>query len=159
MSTRIHRCVEAARAGQEPTLICRVPSGWLVMCDMQYLPGYCILQPDPVVASLNDMPLQNRAQYLCDMALVGDALLEVTGAHRINYGIMGNSEPALHAHIVPRYLTEPADILHGLPWSYPPEVLHGRDFDPVRDRELMQKIADAVQSRLNPNPPVDNSVQ
>lgn len=148
MTTRIHRCVQAARAGSEPALVCRVPSGWVVMCDMQYLPGYLILQPDPVVDSLNDLPVEDRAQYLCDMALVGDALLEVTGALRINYAIMGNSEPALHAHIVPRYPDEPDEIRHGLPWGYPPEVLHGRNFDPARDRELMQRIAGAILRRL-----------
>lgn len=148
MTTRIHRCVAAARAGTEPTLICRMPSGWLVMCDMQYLPGYCILQPDPVVPSLNDLPVDQRARYLCDMALVGDALLQVTGAHRINYAIMGNSEEALHAHIVPRYPSEPDDMRHNHPWAYPPEVLHGRNFDPQRDRELMQKLAAEIERRL-----------
>jgi diadenosine tetraphosphate (Ap4A) HIT family hydrolase len=51
------------------------------------------------------------------MTLIGDALLEVTGVFRINYGIMGNSDPCLHTHIVPRYLTEPEKFRQGLPWS------------------------------------------
>ena len=148
MNTYIHQQVEAARRGTAPALICRVPSGWVVLCDMQFLPGYCILLPDPVVKSLNDLDRQGRADYLCDMALVGDALMEVTGAYRINYGIMGNSDPALHAHIVPRYLSEPDDLRKGLPWSYAPEVLETKTFDPERDRGLMQKIADAIQKRL-----------
>lgn len=152
MTTRIHRSVQAARAGTEATVICRMPSSWLVMCDMQYLPGYCILLPDPVVDSINDMPVDARGDYLCDMALAGDALLEVTGALRINYAIFGNSEPALHAHIVPRYASEPDEIRHGPPWAYPPEVLHGRNFDPARDRELMEKIAAAIQRRLQKDP-------
>ena len=153
MSTRIHRCVEAARAGTEPALVCRVPSGWVVMCDMQYLPGYCILQPDPVVDSLNDLEPDKRAQYLCDMALVGDALLEVTGSTRINYAIFGNSEPALHAHIVPRFLSEPDEIRQGPPWAYPQAVMDARRFDAVRDRELMQRLAAAIQRRLGaPDP-------
>ena len=50
------------------------------------------------------------------MALVGDALLEVTGAYRINYAILGNTDPALHAHIVPRFLTEPDEYRKGPPW-------------------------------------------
>ena len=51
------------------------------------------------------------------MTLIGDALLEVTGANRINYGIMGNPDPFLHTHIVPRNLTEPEKFREGLPWS------------------------------------------
>jgi diadenosine tetraphosphate (Ap4A) HIT family hydrolase len=148
MTTPIHQQVEAARAGVLPSLICRVPSGWVVLCNMQFLSGYCILLPDPVVKSLNDLDRQQRADYLCDMALVGDVLMEVTGAYRINYGIMGNSDPVLHAHIVPRYLSEPDDLRSGLPWSYAPEILETQTFDLERDRELMYKIADAIQKRL-----------
>ena len=41
------------------------------------------------------------------MYRAGDALLEVTDAYRINYEILGNSDAALHAHIIPRYKNEP----------------------------------------------------
>lgn len=148
MTTFIHQQVEQARAGQLPAVICRLTSGWAVMCNMQFLSGYTILLPDPVVGSLNDLTRQQRADYLCDMALIGDALLEVTGAYRINYGIMGNSDPALHAHIVPRYQDEPEALLHGLPWSYPQEEMDAIRFDARRDATLMRRLATALQRRL-----------
>jgi diadenosine tetraphosphate (Ap4A) HIT family hydrolase len=44
------------------------------------------------------------------MAHLGDAILQVTSADRINYGILGNSEPELHAHLFPRYTTEQAEL-------------------------------------------------
>ncbi|HPH96034.1 MAG TPA: hypothetical protein PKW33_05005 [Anaerolineaceae bacterium] len=147
MTTYIHQQVEQARAGCLPSLICRMASGWAVMCNMQFLSGYTILLPDPVAGSLNDLTRQQRADYLCDMALIGDALLEVTGAYRINYGIMGNSDPALHAHIVPRYLDEPETLLHGLPWSYPQEEINSLRFDAERDANLMRRLAEAVKQR------------
>ena len=128
--------VKAARAGVEPALICQVPSGWVVLCSIQYLRGYCILLPDPVVPSLNDLTRQQRSDYLCDMSIVGDALLEVTGAHRINYAILGNSDQVLHAHIVPRYLTEPDEFRFNTPWSYPERIMKTASFDPDRDRDL-----------------------
>lgn len=140
--------VEAARAGLEPALICQVPSGWVVLCTMQYLCGYCILLPDPVVPSLNDLTREQRADYLCDMSTVGDALLEVTGACRINYAIMGNSDQVLHAHIVPRYLTEPDEFRSNTPWSYPQEIMDNTLFDYDRDKDLMSKISDAIRKRL-----------
>ena len=140
--------VAAARAGQEPALVCQVPSGWVVLCQMQFLPGYCILLPDPVVGSLNDLALPERAQCLVDMTRVGDALLAVTGAYRINYAILGNSDPALHAHIVPRYLDEPEPQRTGLPWSYTQEEMHNRMFDPERDRSLLEKMRFEIQTHL-----------
>jgi diadenosine tetraphosphate (Ap4A) HIT family hydrolase len=52
------------------------------------------------------------------MALLGDALLEVTGATRINYEILGNLEPALHAHLFPRYDSEAEAFRSGPVWLY-----------------------------------------
>lgn len=146
--TLIHRNVAACRAGAFAPLICRMPSGWAVLCDMQYLRGYTILLADPVVPSLNALERAARAAYLLDMAVIGDALLEVTGACRINYATMGNSEPALHTHIVPRYSSEPDANRKIGPWSYPDEILHGTPFDPARDAELIAQLARAIQKRV-----------
>jgi diadenosine tetraphosphate (Ap4A) HIT family hydrolase len=117
---------------------------------MQFLHGYCILLPDPVVQSLNDLNRLQRAEYLGDMAMVGDALMEVTGAYRINYVIAGNSDPYLHAHIVPRYLTEPDELRKGLPWSHPHSERDSILFDLERDRPLMQQLRDAIEKRILP---------
>jgi diadenosine tetraphosphate (Ap4A) HIT family hydrolase len=148
MPMTIPERIAAARAGTNPTVICKVSCGWAVMCDMQYLRGYCILLADPSVGSINNLDVLQRAKYLGDMVLVGDALLEATGAYRINYGILGNSDPFLHAHIVPRYLTEPDDLRNGLPWAYPEKLVEASRFDPERDKELMGRIAAAIQKRM-----------
>ncbi len=87
------------------------------MGEQQVLPGYCVLLPDPVVPHLNGLRLPQRAQFLTDMALVGDALLQVTGALRINYAMFGNVEPALHAHIFPRYANELLATKNAQPWA------------------------------------------
>src|SRR4030042_2880426 len=148
MKTMIHRRVEAARAGTNPTVICRVPSGWVVMADVQILPGYCILLHDPVVPDLNSLDEKQRARYLEDMALIGDALLEVTDAYRINYAIMCNTVPFLHAHIFPRYMSEPEELRRTHVWSYERENLPLTKFDTKRDKKLMQDIGQAIQRRL-----------
>ncbi|MBK9924218.1 MAG: hypothetical protein IPP66_02905 [Anaerolineales bacterium] len=140
--------VEAARAGVEPALICQVPSGWVVLANWQFLRGYCIQMPDPVVPSLNDLMPPARTAYLNDMAIIGDALLEVTGAYRINYAIMGNSDQVLHSHIVPRYLTEPDEFRMSNPWTYPSEIMEATLFDSERDKDLLIQIKIAIRKRL-----------
>jgi diadenosine tetraphosphate (Ap4A) HIT family hydrolase len=144
----ISKQVEAARTGTEPALICRVPSGWVVLCNSQFLRGYCIQMVDPVVSSLNDLTQPERATYLTDMAIIGDALLEATGAYRINYAILGNSDQVLHSHIVPRYLTEPEVLRKGTPWSYPRETMDGTLFNYDRDKDLLLQIKNAIRKRL-----------
>ena len=148
MPTLTHPRVETARAGTDPAVICRVPSGWVFLCNQQFLSGYAILTADPVVDSLNALSRAERAQFMDDMGVVGDALLAVTGACRINYAVMGNSDPVLHAHIIPRYLSEPEERLHDLPWLYEPEILNGRMFDPLRDRDLMDALRVEIHKRL-----------
>ena len=110
--------VTLAREGKNPYVICRMASGWAVMGDVQFLPGYCLLLPDPVVPSLNDLSEPARATYLKDMVTLGDAMLKVTGATRINYEILGNSEPELHAHLFPRYASEPDEFRTKPAWFY-----------------------------------------
>jgi len=139
---------QPADPGRDPALVCRLPSGLVFLCDMQYLRGYSILQADPQVESINALDPQARAVYLRDMVLIGDALLEVTGAYRINYATLGNSLAVLHTHIVPRYLSEPETLRLGGPWSYPQKQIDALRFDAERDRELMRQLAAAIQKRL-----------
>jgi diadenosine tetraphosphate (Ap4A) HIT family hydrolase len=104
--TAIHQQVDAARRGELPRVITRMPSGWAVLGDPQITRGYCLLLPDPVVPHLNALTGEARDQFLRDMAALGDAVLAATGAERINYEILGNVEPALHAHVIPRHASE-----------------------------------------------------
>lgn len=135
----IEERVQLARDGQNPYVIARVPSGWVVIGDVQPLPGYCLLLADPVVASLNALDRAGRIQYSLDMIRVGDALLAATSAVRVNYETLGNSEPALHTHIVPRYRNEteenrrrPAFMSYS--WA------EARPFDPVADAPFMARM-------------------
>ncbi|MBI5031515.1 MAG: hypothetical protein HZB51_13380 [Chloroflexi bacterium] len=148
MSTLVHRRVEMARAGTNPMVICRVPSGWMVLGDTQFLQGYSLLLPDPVVPDLNALEGQRRIEFLRDMSILGDALLEVTGAFRINYSILGNLDPALHAHVTPRYMTEPDEFRAGPAWNYPKNQTDAVPFDYERDKQLMKQIAAAMRRRL-----------
>ncbi len=147
MKTLIHKRVELAQAGTNPTVICRMPSGWAVLGDTQFIPGYCLLLPDPVVPDLNALDAEARRQYLYDMTVIGDALLEVTDAYRINYETLGNAEPALHTHIFPRYRSELEEYLRGPVFSYPREQRGSRPFDPPRDQHLIQQLAEAIRRK------------
>jgi diadenosine tetraphosphate (Ap4A) HIT family hydrolase len=110
MSLTIRERIERARSNADASLVCRMPSGWLILADAQPVEGYCILMSDPIVTSLNELKGEARGQYLADTVRVGDALLSVTNSHRINYETWGNIDPSLHTHIVPRYMSEPEEL-------------------------------------------------
>jgi diadenosine tetraphosphate (Ap4A) HIT family hydrolase len=146
--TLIHERVALAKEKRNPAVICRMPSGWAVIGDSQFLPGYCLLLADPVVPSLNEMDVSHRSNFLNDMALIGDALLECTEAYRINYEILGNHDAALHAHIFPRYLSEPADRIKGPVWYYPHDLRQSVKIDYARDRLLIDSLREEITSKL-----------
>jgi diadenosine tetraphosphate (Ap4A) HIT family hydrolase len=141
--TAIHRHVAAARAGREPRVIARLFCGWAVFGERQFLRGYALLLPDPVVPSLNALGAHERTLFLQDLARLGDAVLKVTGAERINYAILGNLEPALHAHVIPRYADEPETLRTAHPWMYDWEAA------PLFDRASFQDLADALLKELS----------
>jgi diadenosine tetraphosphate (Ap4A) HIT family hydrolase len=142
VTTAIHRRVDALRAGSDRTFIARLASGWAVMGERQVLPGYCLLLPDPVVPTLNSLAIAERTQFLSDMAALGDAVQKVTRALRINYAILGNLEPALHAHVIPRFHDEPAQYAATHPWAY--DWNAAAAFDPEQHRELRNRIHAAL---------------
>lgn len=146
--TVIHERVEAAREGKNPRVIARLGSGWAVLGDTQFLRGYCLLLPDPVVGSLNDLDEEGRSAYLLDMTRLGDAVLRVCRPRRINYEILGNLEPALHAHVFPRYTEEPEHLRTRPVWLYPQEAWTGADhaFGPEKHAGLMHALAVALGS-------------
>jgi diadenosine tetraphosphate (Ap4A) HIT family hydrolase len=65
---------------------------------------------------------------------------------RINYEILGNSDPQLHGHVFPRYLWEPAEMRHGPVWRYPdlhdPRYELGSQHDDLREalRGALDKV-------------------
>ncbi|MDA8201582.1 MAG: hypothetical protein M0Z49_02250 [Chloroflexi bacterium] len=141
--------VELARRGANDTVICRLPSGWAVLGDVQFLLGYCLLLADPVVANLNDLDDPHRARFLGDMTRLGDAILRVTSADRINYEILGNSEPELHAHVFPRYANEPSDLRRLPPWFY--DWTSAPRYDAEAHAELREALRKALLTDGGPD--------
>jgi diadenosine tetraphosphate (Ap4A) HIT family hydrolase len=140
--TAIHTQVIAAREGRDARVIARLFSGWAVFGARQFVRGYALLLPDPVVPNLNALGARERIAFLSDMSRLGDALLKVTGATRINYAIFGNQEPALHAHVIPRYADEPEALRTAQPWAYDWSAA------PAFDRAGCQDLASSLRREL-----------
>jgi len=142
LSTAIHRRVERLRAGDEPTLIARLPAGWAVFGEQQFVAGYSLLLPDPVVPDLHALTSHAQQAFLADMARLGAAVQAATDALRINYAIFGNQEPALHAHVIPRFADEAEELRTTHPWAY--DWSRAPALDPMRVVSLRGRIIAAL---------------
>jgi diadenosine tetraphosphate (Ap4A) HIT family hydrolase len=113
----------AAERGENPTVLARMRTGWAVIGDTQHLPGYCLLLYAGTANHLTDLPRDERARFLLDLSLLGEAVETACGKRdkafrRLNYEVLGNSWEHLHGHIHPRYNWEPPRLLHGPVWRY-----------------------------------------
>ena len=116
ISNRINRI----KAGNDPQAIGRLRTGWAILSNQQpdAITGCCMLLPDlpddllegsacgPTPAHLNDLPTKARAEFLNDMARLGDIVTAATQCERLNYLMLCNQVPILHAHVVPRFADE-----------------------------------------------------
>ena len=142
--TGIHYKVALAQEGKYPQAIIRLKSGWVMMAETQTVEGYCLLFSDPVAPDLNSLNEAQRSQYSLDVIRIGDALLKLTDAYRINYETWGNLDPALHTHVVPRRISESEDK-RILPICRAYDPAQARKFDLEKDRGFMEKMRELLK--------------
>ena len=132
--------VGAALRGENPTVLRRLTSGFAVIGDVQFLPGYSVLLVDePDVQRLPDLPRVKRLSFLSDMDRLGEAVERACrrldpAFRRVNLEILGNTDPFLHVHVWPRFEWEPADVVRRPVWLYPRERWSDERFRLGRER-------------------------
>jgi diadenosine tetraphosphate (Ap4A) HIT family hydrolase len=132
----------AAKKANNPARVIQLNSGFVVMNNSQFLPGYCLLLAYPQVGALNDLTPEARAIFLTDMGVLGEAIEKVCQPKRMNYAILGNQDPFLHAHLIPRYEWEAEAFKPLSTWRYPEEIWTRSEhlFCAERHTELRDKI-------------------
>lgn len=66
-------------------------------------PGRCLLMLNRHAEHLEDIPPNEGSAFLRDIQIAGHAIKQASGAVRINYAILGNEVPHVHAHLIPRF--------------------------------------------------------
>jgi diadenosine tetraphosphate (Ap4A) HIT family hydrolase len=81
------------------------------------------------------------------MRLAGKALRDVMKVDRVNYALLGNAEPHLHWHLIPRS-KELNPIPTKSPWNHP---LERYPLDPGELREIRDELSQRLTStRFSP---------
>ena len=132
-----------------PMLIKELKGGYAVFGDVQFLPGYCVLLPKKEVNSLNVLTLEEREQFLSDMSVLGDAIIQSCTPIRVNYDILGNTDNFLHAHVFPRYEWESEERKKMPVWLYDSSNWHNKEtaYSPIKH----DKIRNSILEYLNKN--------
>jgi diadenosine tetraphosphate (Ap4A) HIT family hydrolase len=104
----------------------------------QYAPGYAVLVCTRHVREPYELAQAEYTQFFDDMMRAGRALENVFQPVKMNFQILGNLTPHLHAHIIPRYYGDDAP---------------GRPLDPWKERrnlslDEMKKRVEALRAVL-----------
>lgn len=126
--------IGSCERGENPTLMVKMKSGFAVIGDNQFLPGYCLLLRYPKSGSLNELSLNERSQYLIDMTLLGDAIIKTCNPLRINYSTLMNFDYYLHTHIEARYDWESDEYKCRPSFFYPKEKRYIEKYEYSEER-------------------------
>lgn len=138
--------IGSCERGENPTVMVKMKSGFAVIGDNQFLPGYCLLLRYPEATSLNELSLAERRQYLIDMTLIGDAIIKTCNPLRINYSTLMNLDNFLHTHIEARYDWEPDEYKCRPSYFYPKEqrYVQYHEYCEERHGDMKRKISEAL---------------
>ncbi|MEU8849347.1 diadenosine tetraphosphate hydrolase [Streptomyces sp. NPDC048564] len=150
--------IGAALRGENPTVLRRLGSGFAVIGDVQFLPGYSVLLVDePGVQRLSDLPKAKRLAFLSDMDLLGEAVERACRRldpefRRVNLEILGNTDPFLHAHVWPRYEWEPTESVGKPVWLYPADRWSDERFRLGPQHDVLRDAISGELDRLRSMP-------
>jgi diadenosine tetraphosphate (Ap4A) HIT family hydrolase len=95
-------------------------------------PGRCVVSLRHHATELFDLAPELRRAFAEDVSAAAAAIHRAVGAHKMNYEILGNADPHVHCHLIPRQLNEPEPKA--------PAWLH-----PAPQRELAPEAAEAIK--------------
>jgi diadenosine tetraphosphate (Ap4A) HIT family hydrolase len=109
--------IDRIKAGSFPDFIAELKSCYVILGDQQFYRGYCVLFAKLHATELYLMPADDARLLFDEMRLVAEAIAAVVKPWKMNYECLGNSEPHVHWHLLPRYETD--EMRHGPIWLRP----------------------------------------
>lgn len=95
-----YKCSVCAFALWHP--ISRLGVSFLGLYDDARFPGRCLLVLDQHAEDLSSLDPKVAQAFLTDVQKCARAIMTTTKAPRMNYAVLGNLEPHLHFHLIPR---------------------------------------------------------
>lgn len=101
-------------------------------------PGRCIVVLSDHHEHFENLETELATKFIRDVQVAGSVIKKVTKAPRINYAILGNAEPHIHAHVIPRQVGRDPEPQRS-PWQNPNP--HTDMSDSERERMLSSLAA------------------
>lgn len=98
------------------TPIATLSTSTLGLYDDSRFRGRCILALHDHYDNLAELPENMAASFMEDIRIASVAIQKASGADRMNLAILGNRDPHIHAHLIPRFPLE-EEFPRDSPWK------------------------------------------
>lgn len=95
------------KKGKNPYFVKEFKTGFVVLSDYQFYKGYTLFLAKKHVREIHQLPEGVKIEFLKEMSLVVEAVFKAFKPLKLNYEALGNTDPHLHWHIIPRYKNDP----------------------------------------------------
>lgn len=102
MDCEICKRIKLIEEKQNPTLVCELETGYVVLGDYQRFFGYTLFLCNRHVRELHELEPHFLNQHLIEMAIVQEAVCLIFKAEKMNVELLGNGDAHVHWHIFPR---------------------------------------------------------
>src|SRR6204780_1270012 len=109
--------IDRIKADKFPDFIAELASCYVILGDQQFYRGYCVLFAKLHATELYLMPADAARQLADEMRLTAEAIATVVKPWKMNYECLGNSDPHVHWHLLPRQETD--EMRRGPIWLAP----------------------------------------
>ena len=98
-------------------------------------PGRCVVTLHDHATELSELSPEIRHAFADDVSAAAAAIKLAVNSFKMNYEILGNADPHLHCHLIPRQLDEPKPKVPA--WLHPEAQ---KELQVDKAREVKQRI-------------------
>jgi len=138
--------IDGIKAGGFRDFIAELKSCYVILGDQQFYRGYCVLFARLHATELYLMPAGAARLLFDEMRLVAEAIAAAVKPWKMNYECLGNAEPHVHWHLLPRYET---DEMRRAPIWLRPESERKASLDENDRRALIASIRSQLAIRFH----------
>ena len=133
--------IAAIQTRSDPGFLIELSESYAVLSDHQGYAGWCILLLKTHEEHLDRLPAERQMRLAGDLARLASAVRTVFDPKRLNYECLGNVQPHVHWHVIPRHEDDPQP--DAAVWVRPAAEREAGISDAERD-ERVRKLRSAL---------------
>ena len=144
-------CEFVKNASKDPYLVAELETGVVGLGWFQHFRGFTLFVCKDHVTELHQLPQDIKMKFLEETALTAEAVFNVFKPEKMNYELLGNSEPHLHWLLYPRVSGDTP--MKGPEWYLPKEEMYDEKNRPTAKDlfEMTGRLRTEIERLLGEN--------